>query len=40
MAATARRISAESLGERLAVENPRDEFGRLATVFNDTLSRL
>jgi heavy metal sensor kinase len=40
MAATARRITAESLAERLPVENPEDEFGRLATVFNDTLSRL
>ena len=40
MAATARRITAESLGERLPVENPDDEFGRLAAVFNDTLSRL
>lgn len=40
MAATARQITAESLGERLPVENPEDEFGRLATVFNETLSRL
>ena len=40
MAATARRITAESLAERLPVESPEDEFGRLATVFNDTLSRL
>ncbi len=34
------RISAESLSERLPVENPADEFGKLATVFNLTLSRL
>jgi heavy metal sensor kinase len=40
MAATARRISAESLAQRLPVVNPRDEFGQLARVFNDTLSRL
>src|SRR5260370_19691423 len=40
MAATARRISAESLAQRLPVANPRDEFGQLAQVFNDTLSRL
>ncbi len=40
MAATARRIGAESLAERLPVANPRDEFGQLASVFNDTLSRL
>jgi heavy metal sensor kinase len=40
MADKAREISAESLGERLPVGNPRDEFGRLAVVFNDTLSRL
>ena len=40
MAATARRIGAESLAERLPVANPRDEFGQLAGVFNDTLSRL
>jgi heavy metal sensor kinase len=40
MADRARRITAESLDEGLAVENPGDEFGRLATVFNDTLSRL
>jgi heavy metal sensor kinase len=40
MAETARRITAESLTERLPVENPRDEFGQLASVFNDTLSRL
>jgi heavy metal sensor kinase len=40
MAATARRIGAESLADRLPVANPEDEFGQLASVFNDTLSRL
>jgi heavy metal sensor kinase len=40
MAETARRITAESLSARLPVDNPRDEFGRLAGVFNETLSRL
>ena len=40
MAATARKVSADALGERLPVENPDDEFGRLAGVFNDTLGRL
>ena len=40
LADKARQITAESLDERLPVNNPRDEFGRLATVFNDTLSRL
>ena len=40
MADKARRIGAESLAERLPVHNPHDEFGRLATVLNDTLGRL
>lgn len=40
MAAKAEEITAERLSERLPVENPEDEFGRLATVFNQTLSRL
>jgi heavy metal sensor kinase len=40
MAQKAREITAESLAKRLPVENAQDEFGRLATVFNDTLSRL
>jgi len=40
MADKAREITAESLAERLPVDNPEDEFGRLATVFNETLSRL
>src|SRR5262249_36129803 len=40
MADKAKRISADSLAERLPVQNPEDEFGRLAAVFNDTLARL
>jgi heavy metal sensor kinase len=40
MAHQAEKISAENFTERLAVENPEDEFGKLATVFNHTLSRL
>jgi heavy metal sensor kinase len=40
MAQRAREITAESLAKRLPVDNARDEFGQLATVFNDTLSRL
>jgi heavy metal sensor kinase len=40
MADKAREITAESLAERLPVDNTEDEFGRLAAVFNDTLSRL
>ena len=40
MAETARKITAESLTKRLVVENPRDEFGQLASVFNETFSRL
>jgi len=40
MADTARRITAESLDARLPVANAADEFGRLASVFNETLSRL
>ncbi|WP_242333033.1 MULTISPECIES: cell wall metabolism sensor histidine kinase WalK [unclassified Anaeromyxobacter] len=40
MARHARRITAESLEARLPVEDPRDEFGQLAGVFNDTLARL
>ncbi len=40
MADRVRSITAERLAERLAVQNPDDEFGQLATVFNDTLARL
>ncbi|MCP4610525.1 MAG: HAMP domain-containing protein [Planctomycetes bacterium] len=40
MASKAKEITADRLSERLPVDNPNDEFGRLATVFNETLSRL
>lgn len=40
MASKAQEITAECLSERLPVDNPNDEFGRLATVFNETLARL
>src|SRR5207248_2475702 len=40
MADRARHITAERLSDRLPVGNPNDELGRLATVFNETLSRL
>jgi heavy metal sensor kinase len=40
MADRARAISADRLSERLPVENPRDELGQLAVVFNDTFARL
>jgi heavy metal sensor kinase len=40
MADRARSINAARLKDRLPVENPRDELGRLAAVFNDTLGRL
>ena len=40
MTARARVITAARLSDRLPVENPDDEMGRLATVFNDTLGRL
>lgn len=36
----ARTITAERLNDRLPVDNPEDEMGRLAAVFNGTLSRL
>ncbi|MCZ6786196.1 MAG: HAMP domain-containing protein, partial [Planctomycetota bacterium] len=40
MAERARTITAERLDERLPVENPDDELGRLASVFNGTFARL
>lgn len=40
MARKAAQISADNLADRLPVEHPDDEFGRLATVFNETLSRI
>jgi heavy metal sensor kinase len=40
MSRRAREINAEQLNARLAVENPGDEVGQLATAFNDTLARL
>jgi heavy metal sensor kinase len=40
MADRARSITAERLKDRLPVDNPNDELGRLATVFNETLTRL
>ncbi len=40
MTAAARRISADNLGERLAVANPDDELGRLAATLNAMLARL
>jgi heavy metal sensor kinase len=36
----AEQITAERLDERLPVDNPEDEIGQLAQVFNDTLTRL
>ena len=40
MADRARSINAARLNDRLPVENPHDELGTLASVFNDTLGRL
>jgi len=40
ISAQARKISADQLSSRLPVENPHDEVGELATVFNEVLSRL
>jgi heavy metal sensor kinase len=40
MATRARAITADRLGERLPVETPDDELGRLAQAFNATLARL
>ena len=40
MAARAAAITSERLDERLPVDNPMDEIGQLARVFNSTLTRL
>jgi signal transduction histidine kinase len=40
MAERAAMIGAANLHERLPVKNPRDELGRLASVFNELLARL
>ncbi len=40
MATKGREITAERLSQRLPIENPHDEFGRLADVFNHALARL
>ncbi len=40
MAERARSITATRLSDRLPVDNPNDELGHLATVFNETLGRL
>lgn len=40
MTDTARQISADRLGQRIAVDNPGDELGRLAATLNDMLDRL
>lgn len=40
MAEQARRITSESLDQRLPNPNPHDELGQLAKVFNETLQRL
>ena len=40
MAARAREITARRLHDRLPVDQPSDELGRLATVFNEMLARL
>jgi len=40
MAEQARLITASRMSDRLPVDNPHDELGRLSTVFNETLTRL
>jgi heavy metal sensor kinase len=40
MAQRAAQITAEQLNERLQIENPNDELGKLGTAFNATLARL
>jgi heavy metal sensor kinase len=40
MATKAREITADRLSERLPVDNPNDEIGRMSKVMNETLARL
>jgi len=40
IAAKARQVQADGLDARIAVENPEDEFGKLANVLNELLARL
>jgi heavy metal sensor kinase len=40
MAQKAERITAQNLNNRLHIDNPDDELGHMATVFNDLLNRL
>jgi heavy metal sensor kinase len=40
MATQSRKISAERLGDRLPIQNPEDELGKLGITFNDLLARL
>ena len=40
MASRAQTITANDLSQRLPVDNPHDEFGHMATVFNEMLRRL
>jgi heavy metal sensor kinase len=40
MAAHAERMTAETLGERIAVDNPDDELGHLARAFNASFARI
>ncbi len=40
MVQQAQAITAEQLGERLQVDNPDDELGKLASAFNETFARL
>jgi len=40
MATQSQKISAERLSDRLPIQNPEDELGRLGTAFNDLLARL
>lgn len=40
MGAQAKRIGASNLHDRLPVQNPNDELGQLANIFNDLLNRL